>query len=257
MRLKNLFTLPEGEKVTEKHLRRILTASICSILLCMTCLAGSTWAWFSVELHAQSVIQISEPEVKMTVNGADYEAQSSIPAGESKIQIQRLYGADDLGRYTTLYVTLLVNHSGETVIKTVAISEEGVEITVNSDQNYTLGWKVSWFPPDHSELLTDLTINLDPGDSGDDAVAEEENGSGDDLTTEGEDEPGDDLTTDGENESGDDPAGEGEEASGNDPSVDDEAESDEESGQEGENGESPETEPDPTDDNADADAANE
>ena len=47
MRLKDLFTVPTGEKVTERHLNRVLVSSICGLLLCMACLVGTTWAWFT------------------------------------------------------------------------------------------------------------------------------------------------------------------------------------------------------------------
>ena len=47
MRLKNLFTVPEGQKITEKQMYRVLVSSICGILLCMVCMVGSAWALFS------------------------------------------------------------------------------------------------------------------------------------------------------------------------------------------------------------------
>lgn len=48
--LKYLFTVPSGEKVTEKHLQRVLISSVCSFLLCMTCLVSTTWAWFTTSV---------------------------------------------------------------------------------------------------------------------------------------------------------------------------------------------------------------
>lgn len=60
MRIKDLFTVPEGEKVTEQVFHRVLISSICSILLCMTCLAGTTWAWFTVSIeNTGNVIEIA------------------------------------------------------------------------------------------------------------------------------------------------------------------------------------------------------
>lgn len=53
-KLKYLFTVPENEKVTEKHLMRILISSVCSILLCMTCLVSTTWAWFTVSISSEN-----------------------------------------------------------------------------------------------------------------------------------------------------------------------------------------------------------
>lgn len=53
-KLKYLFTVPENEKVTEKHLMRVLISSVCSILLCMTCLVSTTWAWFTVSITSEN-----------------------------------------------------------------------------------------------------------------------------------------------------------------------------------------------------------
>lgn len=45
--MKNLFTVPKGEKVTERNFKRVLISSVCGILLCMSCLMTTTWAWFT------------------------------------------------------------------------------------------------------------------------------------------------------------------------------------------------------------------
>ena len=68
MRIKNLFIIPTGEKVTEKALRRVLISSICSILLCMTCLVSTTWAWFTVSVeNTRNEIWIAAPKVSVTI----------------------------------------------------------------------------------------------------------------------------------------------------------------------------------------------
>ena len=40
--MKELFAVPEGKKITEKMFGRVLISSVCSILLCMACLIGTT-----------------------------------------------------------------------------------------------------------------------------------------------------------------------------------------------------------------------
>ena len=75
MRLKNLFAVPEGAKITEKYLHRVLLISVCSILLCMSCLVCTTWAWYAVDIeNTQNVIWIGEPNIKLTIDGAAYAA---------------------------------------------------------------------------------------------------------------------------------------------------------------------------------------
>ena len=66
--LKYLFTVPQGEKVLEKHLRRVLVSSVCSILLCMACLVSTTWAWFQVGVtNSNNVIQVGTFVPSITV----------------------------------------------------------------------------------------------------------------------------------------------------------------------------------------------
>lgn len=68
MRLKDLFTVPTGQKVTEKHLRRVLISSICSILLCMTCLVSTTWAWFAVSIkNTGNNIQVAQWSLAVSI----------------------------------------------------------------------------------------------------------------------------------------------------------------------------------------------
>lgn len=60
MRSKNAYGSPETKLITEKYLLRVLASSICSIFLCMACLAGSTWAWYTVSVeNTENVIQVA------------------------------------------------------------------------------------------------------------------------------------------------------------------------------------------------------
>ena len=65
LKIAHLFTVPAGEKVTEKAFLRVLISSVCSMLLCMGCLFGTTWAWFTLEIdNPQNEIQIAKVEFK-------------------------------------------------------------------------------------------------------------------------------------------------------------------------------------------------
>ena len=68
MRLKELFTVPEGVKITDKMFSKVLLSSIVSILLSMACLFGTTWAWFTVTVeNTENVIQIATVATDVTV----------------------------------------------------------------------------------------------------------------------------------------------------------------------------------------------
>lgn len=47
MSLSYLFTVPETEKVTDHHFRRVLIANVIGILLSMACLVSTTWLLFA------------------------------------------------------------------------------------------------------------------------------------------------------------------------------------------------------------------
>ena len=86
MRIKNLFCVPEGKKVTEKMFAKVLVSSICSILLCMACLVGTTWAWFSVSVEntgneiqiatVTAVVKVLQGENEISKSNGSYTLQS-------------------------------------------------------------------------------------------------------------------------------------------------------------------------------------
>lgn len=53
-KLNSLFRVPEGEKVTERHLRRVLISSLTGIVLCINCLIGTTWAWYATTVTSEN-----------------------------------------------------------------------------------------------------------------------------------------------------------------------------------------------------------
>ena len=85
MKIKELFTVPEGQKVTEKVFHRVLISSICSILLCMSCLVSTTWAWFTVSIENQGN-EIQIVDLMVQINGAEIgdQATSGYPLADSE-----------------------------------------------------------------------------------------------------------------------------------------------------------------------------
>lgn len=85
MRIKDLFTVPEGEKVTEQVFRRVLISSICSILLCMACLAGTTWAWFTVSIeNTDNVIEIASEWPESTEEATEEVTEEATTGSETE-----------------------------------------------------------------------------------------------------------------------------------------------------------------------------
>lgn len=163
MRLKDLFSVPAGQKVTERHLRRVLASSICSILLCMSCLAGSTWAWFTVSIeNRDNVIQIGKPEVIVTKGDEKLNSGDTLEHGNHTVWIKHGNEEDDLQKKSTLYVTLTIQVGNETKFVYVTLDHNNnytTEVTVICNQDCTLSWEASWFAPDGAvKLEGDNTI---------------------------------------------------------------------------------------------------
>lgn len=78
MHIKELFTVPEGKRVTEKVFSRVLLSSVCSILLCMACLVGTTWAWFTADIeNTGNIIQIATVTADVVIKQGDNEIAKS------------------------------------------------------------------------------------------------------------------------------------------------------------------------------------
>ena len=68
MSIKDFFTVPENEKISDRAFTRVLISTICGILLCMICLAGTTWAWFISNVEGPgSVMSIASISVDATL----------------------------------------------------------------------------------------------------------------------------------------------------------------------------------------------
>lgn len=88
-------------KITEKRFRTVLISSVCSILLCMACLAGTSWAWFYAGIeNTENVIQIAPAtlETQVTRGGEtvtpNEDGSYSLPAGEYQLQVTLDRGDD-------------------------------------------------------------------------------------------------------------------------------------------------------------------
>ena len=121
MRIKELYTIPEGTKVTEKMFGRVLLSSICSILLCMACLISTTWAWFAVsienegnEIQIATVTPIVEIKAGDTVVSPAGNARYTLSEGIYTIGVRLendATGSDDLNRpQGKVYVVMIVAH---------------------------------------------------------------------------------------------------------------------------------------------------
>ena len=61
--------MPKSEQnMTEKQFLRILTSSVCCIVLCLVGLVSTTWAWYNLEIECtNNVIQVGTFDADVTV----------------------------------------------------------------------------------------------------------------------------------------------------------------------------------------------
>lgn len=193
MRLKNLFTVPRGQKVTEKHLHRVLISSICSILLCMSCLVSTTWAWFAVSIeNTGNEIQIGEPKIHLTVGGSAYVSGTELSDADIPLHMVHANKTDAFDKKSTLYVTLtILSDSGTTTVYQTLDARNNYSAAINiknhTGKSCSLRWTVSWFAPANADALTDNTITLEaeePTQPSTHATTEAATGSSTEASTE-------------------------------------------------------------------------
>lgn len=76
--LKHIFYIPKHSKPTDENILRLLMPSVIGIALCMVCLAGSTWAWFSASVQtAPQTIEAANFDISAAVTDASDQPVSS------------------------------------------------------------------------------------------------------------------------------------------------------------------------------------
>lgn len=164
--MRELFTAPKGTKVTEKMFGRVLLSSVCGILLCGVCLAGATWAWFTVSIdNKQNEIQIASATADITIKDLEdnrnvdpnsEEGGYVLAAGTYNIEINldnTATGLDDLNRQQNdVYVVMTVIHNLESKSCFFTFPGNAQEVKQQNElriENGTaaVSFSVSWVKP--------------------------------------------------------------------------------------------------------------
>ena len=172
MKPKALFTVPNGEKVTEKAFYRVMISSVCSILLCMACLFGTTWAWFAVELvNEGNEIQIASLTADMEVKkGSETLSKNSdgaydLNAGAYSLSVTVETDATDAK--SPVYLVMTVDSDNvksyyftfDTFTEGKAELEAADLISVLSGKA-TVSFHLSWVEPDSADPIPDGGIEI-------------------------------------------------------------------------------------------------
>ena len=172
MLFKNLFTVPTGQKVTEKHLRRVLVSSICGILLCMSCLAGTTWAWYTVEIENRgNEIQIATVTADVNVLDEAGNAVQPDAAGNYTFETGTYTVGINLENDATeaknpVYVVISVSSGEENAYYYLTFENGNTAkqiLQVGADPA-TVSFSVSWVRPVSATAVNgDIVIGEAPG----------------------------------------------------------------------------------------------
>ena len=172
MRLRELFTVPGDKKISDKAFSRALFASICSILLCIGCLVGTTWAWFIVSVENEgNVIEIATISTAATVYAGDVEVTPdpdgsyTLPVGTYTLQVQVANTATDSVR--PIYVLMTVTQNDQQQQFYLAfdgVTDTTITVTVEADPA-TLFLSARWAQPVATQVVDAVTFTQVTGDS--------------------------------------------------------------------------------------------
>ena len=172
MKLSHLFTVPTGEKVTEKAFLRVLISSVCSMLLCMGCLFGTTWAWFTLEINnPQNEIQIAKvdfAELTLTKGGNEISKNANtgaydLTAGTYSLKMVATNDAAAPKRAVYVVMTLRMDQTVKSYYFPLLNGEGTVEradLLELTKGKATLSFAFSWVIPASASVVPDETIQV-------------------------------------------------------------------------------------------------
>ena len=143
-------------KTAKRALSKVFVSSVCTILICVACLAGTAWAWYSAYIeNTGSVIHIGEAKVTVTIGGTEVSSgvEVSPEENEGSHMIVTHGGSEDAFRKrSTIYMTVSANGQS---CGYVELTQKAV-IILHPEIECELKWETSWAKPQDEQLLADL-----------------------------------------------------------------------------------------------------
>lgn len=135
-----------AETQADKQLRRVLLSLIGSIVLCMTCLIGSTWAWFQTTITSEgNVITIGQLQVSVELSKGELASRSAVmPSDKYTYELEEvgtykiiLMNTGDIPGYCTITLTDNNGNKEEFTSGTLYPTEDDREDTATIYLNVT------------------------------------------------------------------------------------------------------------------------
>ena len=187
MKLKDLFSVPDDQRVSEKQMLRVLICTACSILLCMSCMVGSAWAWFTVSLESSgNAIVVGKFQPALTVvkqGGQAVEPNDGVyglEAGTYEITVDAV--DQEVAGYVTVRVTDGTARE-DLVTQRVPYTTEGeppatdtqLRFTITVDKACEMTTGIGWGIPADPKVKDGDTVSLTFLPAGGSQEQEEEN----------------------------------------------------------------------------------
>lgn len=173
--LKHIFYIPKHSKPTDENILRLLMPSVIGIALCMVCLAGSTWAWFSASVQtAPQTIEAANFDISAAVTDASDQPVSSgqpLEAGKTYKVTLTAAGNAPSGGYCE------VKGGAVPLYTETILPNESLTFTLIPDSNAAYTFTAVWGKYSGKPDITDgYTIGTEQPETGEETPAPPANG---------------------------------------------------------------------------------
>lgn len=202
--IRSLVYPAKHEKLTDENIMRMILPSVIGIILCMVCLAGATWAWFSATVQTQpQSIAAANYDIEVLIENADKTVEKSekgymLSANtEYTVTLTATGTAKEFGGYC------VINHGDAEPFYTCRILPENtITFTLIPEKEAEYDFVVKWGPlTADSNIKNGDTVGKkqsensgaqnNPSSEGTDTSAVEQTGSENSAEAQGTSEPQD------------------------------------------------------------------
>lgn len=154
----------KGEAAAESSVWKMLLPSVLGIIVCIICLAGMTWAWFTSGVQSQSTISAKEYSLNETVKVKDGATIGKSADGTYTLAADTNYVVTVNPKLVPKnggYCMVKINSDGaETVYYTQKLEASGFSFTIsNGGKEATCQVIAAWGEPDVSKTANNALID--------------------------------------------------------------------------------------------------
>lgn len=152
---KSMLYIPKHEKLSDDTAARLFLPSVLGLVLCMVCLAGMTWAWFSANIHTKSQgITAADYRIAVEISGAEETEEGYLLTAGLKYDITlKAAGRAQKGGYC------VVSLNGQTIHRTAPLKAgESLAFALIPDQTGAYAFDAVWGSYDGNADIHDGSV---------------------------------------------------------------------------------------------------